>query len=262
MTSPFPGMDPYLEAHWLDVHPALCTYARDSLNAELGNDLTARLGERVVVESLFDRPRGIHPDIRVIEHGGLADLPLTPSAEAVAVAEPLVFEVESEPIRQPFIDIIETGSGKLITAIEFLSPTNKVPGEGRRQYLKKQQEMYNAAVNLVEVDLVRTGEHVLLARQDDVPPGAMATYNVCAFRGWRWGKVEWYSMPLRQRLPAIRIPLRRSDPDVVLDIQALVDQAYRNGRYNRTLDYSRPPAPPLAEEDAAWAREIISRRGR
>lgn len=29
MPSPFPGMDPYLEAHWGDVHTSLATYARD-----------------------------------------------------------------------------------------------------------------------------------------------------------------------------------------------------------------------------------------
>ena len=31
MASPFPGMDPYLEAHWGDIHASLIIYARDQL---------------------------------------------------------------------------------------------------------------------------------------------------------------------------------------------------------------------------------------
>ena len=34
MASPFPGMDPYLEQFWGDVHHALITYARDQLQPE------------------------------------------------------------------------------------------------------------------------------------------------------------------------------------------------------------------------------------
>jgi len=29
MKSPFPGMDPYLEEHWTDVHSTLVVYARE-----------------------------------------------------------------------------------------------------------------------------------------------------------------------------------------------------------------------------------------
>ncbi len=34
MPSPFPGMDPYLEAHWRDVHAGLIIYARRSGQAK------------------------------------------------------------------------------------------------------------------------------------------------------------------------------------------------------------------------------------
>src|SRR5262245_3320500 len=51
MTSPFPGMDPYLEQHWGDVHSSLIIYARDQLRRKLPGDLRARVEERVFVES-------------------------------------------------------------------------------------------------------------------------------------------------------------------------------------------------------------------
>src|SRR5581483_7274540 len=49
MPSPFPGMDPYLEAHWRDVHAALIIYARDALQTVLPAPLRARVEERVLL---------------------------------------------------------------------------------------------------------------------------------------------------------------------------------------------------------------------
>jgi hypothetical protein len=51
MPSPFPGMDPYLEAHWRDVHASLIIYARDALQGVLPGSLRARVEERVLLES-------------------------------------------------------------------------------------------------------------------------------------------------------------------------------------------------------------------
>lgn len=51
MKSPFPGMDPYLERHWRDVHASLAVYARDWLQERLPSGLRARIEERVFVES-------------------------------------------------------------------------------------------------------------------------------------------------------------------------------------------------------------------
>jgi Protein of unknown function (DUF4058) len=50
-------------------------------------------------------------------------------------------------------------------------------------------------------------------------------------------------LPLRQCLPAIRVPLRRTDPDAALDLQVLVDQCYERGRYDSAIDYNQPPQP-------------------
>jgi hypothetical protein len=63
MASPFPGMDPYLEQHWGDVHQSLIIYAGDHLQKLLPKDLRARVEERVFVESAQDtrRPAGERP---------------------------------------------------------------------------------------------------------------------------------------------------------------------------------------------------------
>ena len=67
-------------------------------------------------------------------------------------------------------------------------------------------------------------------------------------------------MTLRQRLPRFRVPLRLRDKDVLLDLQAVLDQCYANGRYDLRIDYAQPPDPPLAEADRAWAAALPRER--
>jgi hypothetical protein len=93
---------------------------------------------------------------------------------------------------------------------------------------------------------------------DAIPDPLHTPYKVCVRRRWRTieREAEYYPVPLRSRLPRIRVPPRRTDRDASLDLQALLDSAYVGGRYDRTR-YDRPPAPPLSDEDMAWAMERI-----
>jgi hypothetical protein len=50
LKSPFPGMDPYLEQHWGDVHASLIVYMRDQINEQLPADLQARVEESIMVD--------------------------------------------------------------------------------------------------------------------------------------------------------------------------------------------------------------------
>ena len=68
-------------------------------------------------------------------------------------------------------------------------------------------------------------------------------------------------MPLWERLPGVKIPLRADDADVPLDLQALVDQCYRNGGYEGTLDYAIDPDPPLSGADEEWADSHLHEKG-
>lgn len=49
-SSPFPGMDPFLEQYWGDVHQRLITYGCDQIQAQLPQGLYARVQERVFLE--------------------------------------------------------------------------------------------------------------------------------------------------------------------------------------------------------------------
>lgn len=262
MASPFPGMDPYLERHWGDVHHRFITYACDQLQGRLPRDLRARVEERVFVESPQGVERTISPDVRVVERGW--GEPAPPAADsALAVAEPLVIDLGDEPVSQGFIEIIDIGSGKrVVTVIEVLSPSNKRPGEGQDQYLQKQRELKQGRVSLVEIDLLRTGKRVLTAPPDFIPVSHRTTYQVCVRRGWKPTKVGIYRVPLRERLPIIKVPLRETDADVPLDLPALLEQCYRNGGYDDDLDYRADPEPRLEPDDARWADELLRSQGR
>jgi ribosomal protein S6 len=259
MASPFPGMDPYLERHWRDVHARLVVYASGAIQRQLGGGLRARIEERLIVESPLDQSREIYPDVRVFERG-LPDHPIASSS--ATVAEPLVIKGGIRRVPQRYIQIIDIASGgQLITVIEFLSPSNKLRGDAREQYLQKQQEVIAASVNLVEIDLTRSGRRQLSYPVENLPEGCQTTYLACIFRAQGAQQHEIYAIDLRQRLPNIRIPLRQTDPDVVLELQPLIDEAYAAGAYD-DLDYTRPCSPPLAGEDEAWARQLLSRSGR
>ena len=54
MQSPFPGMDPYLEKYWHEVHKRLIIYAGDQLQERLPRRLRAKFEERVLLESESD----------------------------------------------------------------------------------------------------------------------------------------------------------------------------------------------------------------
>jgi hypothetical protein len=216
MRSPFPGMDPYLESHWSDVHARLIYLACNEINRQLGGDLRARMGERV---------------------GGTAD---------------------SEGIREPFIEIFDVSSGRrLITVLEFLSPAI----EGKLEYQQKQQEVMAAGINMVEIDLTRAGARELLCLAAQLPEHYRTAYLTCVRRGMGADQFEVYRMPLREKLPGIRIPLREADPDAAVDLQRLVDQAYDEGRYD-DIDYRVAAAPELVGEDGAWADGVLRGAGK
>jgi len=70
MKSPFPGMDPYLEQHWGDIHTSFLVYARNQLNGLLPNDLQARVEESLGVSIDEETSQTVYPDVQVTEQPG------------------------------------------------------------------------------------------------------------------------------------------------------------------------------------------------
>jgi Protein of unknown function (DUF4058) len=47
-------------------------------------------------------------------------------------------------------------------------------------------------------------------------------------------------------------------PDVHNLNRRILYALYQRAHFDLRLDYTQPPIPPLAEADAAWARELIT----
>ena len=128
MPSPFPGMDPYIEDPeiWGDFHSDLAAEIRAELNKLLQPRYVARLIPRVTYEIVEIAERhSIRPDVGVWQ-------PQPPSGEVAGAVATLTAPVESMipmelPLRLYTVEVHETGTLRLVTAIEILSPVNKGP---------------------------------------------------------------------------------------------------------------------------------------
>ena len=256
MDSPFPGMDPYLEQHWRSVHHRLITYAGDQLQSAMPRRFRIEVEERDFVVGNVEGRRTVVPDVYVAQ--GPAPKPRQgPAASGPTIAEPVVIELSDEPVTETYLEIIDTASGnKVITAIEMLSPTNKTPGDGNDMYVRKQREYRAVGVSQVEIDLTRQGDRSLVFPMTHIPPQHRTLYLACVGRSWRPSKIETYPLPLQHPLPIIGVPLAPADADVPLDLQRLVTECYRNGRYD-DMDYRKDLSPPLPPEDAAWTDQLL-----
>ena len=261
MTSPFPGMDPYLEQTWRDFHTRLLTHISEALNPALPPDLSARIESRVYVESSARPGREFDPDLHVYRTppapGGTAVAEPRSGGIALAVRPALAYRLQ--PVTDRFINIYDRRSdGRVVTTLEILSPTNKRRGDGRDLYLRKQDECRAAEVNLVEIDLVRAGRPTtVFATSGRVGRESRAAYHVSTLDFAGVGRALYFPMPLRDPLPTLPIPLRHRDGPAALDLQAVVSSAYERGYCWRDVDYDDPPTPPLDPPDAAWAAERV-----
>ncbi len=258
MLSPFPGMDPYLEAPdlWPDVHLSLAAALRDQLQPQLGTRYFAALAPYVAFESI-----GITPAWHAVPDLGIVDREVrsTPSA-AIAIPPAPVrgFVAIEAPVRYTNLEIRTVAGQMLVTALEILSPINKRPGrDGADAYDRKRRELLRSEAHLLEIDLLRGGQRPAL-----VSPVLDAPYMLLLSRVERRPEVEIWPLNLRTSIPPIRVPLQAPDPDVALDIQTALLHVYRSARYDLRIDYGVPPPPPdLPSEDAAWLDQHLRRQG-
>jgi hypothetical protein len=251
MPSPFPGMDPYIEAPdiWSDFHGDVAAEMRAELNRVLQPRYVARLTPHVTYEIVEMAERhNIRPDVGVWQ-------PQPPSTEqsssvAVTTAVPVESVVEMDvPLRLYTVEVHETETLRLVTAIEILSPVNKRPShEAYYDYQRKRRALLRSTTHLLEIDLLRGGERPPLAQ-----PVPRAPYYVTLSRVNRRPYVDVWPIQLWEKLPVLPVPLLEPDPDAVLDLGAVVAAVYDRGAYARLIDYHRPPPPPaLSDPETIW----------
>jgi hypothetical protein len=255
MPSPFPGMDPYLERSeiWPDFHDRLITYISEALQPLLRPKYVALTQDRLfVVES--DRP--IRPDVSIFST-------YPPSSSSTATQTLLtesattVIDFGRDEVRQPYLEIIVPASGnQVVTAIEVLSPDNKTYGAGLISFRTKQDELWKANTNLIEIDLLSAGSRSTRVSRERVSHEINRRYLVTVTRVFPT-RCEFYGIDLPQRLPKVSIPLASGDPDVPLDLQAVFSRCYESGPYPQLLYYDGPCPSKLTEQESSLTQSVL-----
>ena len=256
MASPFPGMDPYLEASgaWMGFHHALVTHLHDELNQRLPDHYAAIIDERVQLVDLDEGTgRERRPDVGVIrEDAPRRTSPPNGGVATLTEVEPVTLTTRRyEPDTQGYVNVIRLPEHELVTSIEILSPSNKVsPGSG--EYLMKQRAMRAQGVNLVEIDLLLEGKRFEFV--ETLPTGDFFAF---VSRASQHPRCDVYGWSIRHRLPKIPIPLRPPDADISLDLASLVALTYERGRYSRSMPYASAINLAISEADREWVKQLL-----
>jgi hypothetical protein len=267
MKSPFPGMDPYIEACalWEDFHLDLIVQIKRGLARAAPARYLVRTGERsyvVFVEAEGKKERPFVPDVSVTTPERRKKSSGKRGATAVAAAgsdvKPVVLRAFlDERHREGFVEIYEaTPEQRLVTTIEVLSPSNKRPNSpGWDLYLRKRQSLMLGGVNLIEIDLLRGGQ-----RMPMLDPGPAGPYTLMVARANEPDACLVWEGHFQKPLPRIPVPLAKPDPDLSLDLQPLIETVYEESRYAQSIDYARPLRPPLGPEETAWLKRQLKAR--
>lgn len=226
MSSPFPGMDPYLE------DPALFGDFRTSFVGHLMEALTARLPVPYAAVVLCHFPAHLAAD------------------DPAAVPCPSYLEVRhrGDAGEQP------------VTTITVLDREDKDDGAGRHRYAGLQHAAM-ARGHLVEVDLLRGGTHATQAPIDMLEFFG-PDYHINMTRFGSSEGHELYAGHLTASFPAVDVPLLPGDGTVSLELQPALARTYDAGLYAGRIDYTAPvPPPELRPLKAGWVETMLKEKG-
>jgi hypothetical protein len=249
-------VDPYLESPelWPDVHNGVIAALRDELSPLLRPSYYVALEERTYLEEPGELVLVGRPDLTVVDRAGQR-------AERVAKrsSTPNMVEVElpiGAQVRETFLEVRTTSEGDVVTVVELLSPANKRSGTGRRIYLDTRDVILSTRTSLVELDLLRAGDPM-----PTVGPRVRSDYSILVSRGYRRPKADLIPFSVRDPIPPFPLPLRRGESELTVELGRVVHALYDRASYDLRIDYGRAPVPPLAQDDAEWARALVRDRG-
>jgi Protein of unknown function (DUF4058) len=225
MSSPFPGMDPYLEqsSFWSSFHFRLI--------GAIAAAITPQLSDQYYIEV----------ELRTYQNEGDNEV---------------LIGIPDAAILNRYLEIRDIQTDAVITVIEVLSPKNKQAGEGRNAYEKKRRSILESATNLIEIDLIRAGKAMPIV--SNRPPSA---YRILISRSPQRPAADLYALSLQTPLPTLPIPLKPDDVDLILDLQAVFDRIYTEARYGMRIDYNGTvPPPALLPDDRLWLETLQQNR--
>lgn len=238
MPTPFPGMDPYLEQRsaWEDIHTPLILEIAQALEPVVRPFHRVDVERRAYVTSVFES------EIPLVAAGGLPHVCQLP--QPVHVVE-------------HYLQIRQGITMEVTTTIEVVSLDNKTTPEGRREYERQRLSVLGSSTSLVEIDLLRAGEPFPMR----LPDGARGDYRIVVSRAHLRPQADVYLFGLRDAIPDVPIPLNRGSDEPLLKLNDILHQLYDRAGPDLAVDYDRRIDPPLTEDDARWAAQLLKRSG-
>ena len=223
MPCPFPGMDPYLEdaACWSSFQHQFVAGIYQILLPGLVDRYRAKIGTRSYVTELT-----------------------------------LFTSILREPHTEEFIEIRDRADGRLVTVIDFPSPSNRTTVPGRASYLETRKDTDHQRANAIEIDLVTQGSPLLDYSRDGLPE---YDYAVSVARASTPGRYEIYTSTVQKRLPKFKVPLAPDDRDALLDLQDVFRRAYDLGSFAKTIDYraALPMDVKISVPNRDWIEAVL-----
>jgi hypothetical protein len=254
--NPFIGINPYINswlqtpsdadglAGWGAFHASHVVVMAEVLQETLPEHYVAFAEQSIQLTGWdwdmgqIDRPR--KPDVTILQtraKSALAELQNAP-------VPTMVFDLDElddfpEPIKRVVIREFREGRvGKPVTAIELLSPTNKLPKSDYYLYLRKRQEVLASGVSLVEVDYLHESRPILpqIPQYPDQPNAHPYYVLVTDVRDTQPRKtVNVFAFGVDEAIPHVPIPLA-GDDSVMFDLARAYALTIGRGAWGRLID--------------------------
>ncbi|MCC5652135.1 DUF4058 family protein [Nostoc sp. XA013] len=250
MTYPFPGMNPYLEDPelWPGVHGRLIVAIADYLSPQLRPKYFVAIEERIYQTTGDDKLLIGIPDVIVQNSQTVINCELPNIVVAAPAVQPKIVTVPMpEIVKERYLEVRKVGTKEVVTVIEILSPKNKRKGEGRNAYETKRQRVLGSSTHLVEIDLLRAGEPMLVFGD-----GTQNDYRILVSRAEHRPQSDLYAFNLPDVIPSFALPLRTGDSEPLVDLQSLLTGIYDRTSYDLVIDYNQKPVSRLLERDRGW----------
>jgi hypothetical protein len=254
MKSPFPGMDPYLEAPaiWPDFHAKFINYWQEHIAERVPDHYEVRVAERVcIVEDWPQSKKLTGPDVTVSRTARRKGQPPKRGVGTATLDPVTIPMVVLDDFREGYIEILHQRDRQLVAVLELLSPGNK-ENPGRNTYLAKRNALWYQNVHIVELDLLLKGQRL--------PSGAplpQGDYFYFVSRSDHRPDCNVFSWGLRDPLPTLPVPLLPGDADVLCDLASVFATAFERGRYRPSLRYREAPPAKMDADTLKWLKGVL-----
>jgi hypothetical protein len=197
------------------------------------------------------------PDITIYDQGTSPSSPSTPATSpTLTLPASASIDLDEQIYLRAIIirEVNEQGElGKPITWIELLSPTNKPPNTGYRQYREKRNATIQSGIALIEIDYLHETRSPI-QRPPSYPhheagafPYAIVVTNPRP--SLEAGFMQVYGFRVDDPIPTISIPLSSEDA-LTLDMNAVYQRTFSSlASFSQRVDYEQLPVNFTSYDD-------------